>query len=397
MDQGQNMKTKPVALIIGTGIGGLSCAVALKKVGWSVRLFEKADSMRATGSGLSVMSNASAAMKKLLDIDLGLEHYGAEIRNFEIRHKSGFLLKRLPFQEIAEEQGSPSVCISRQQLQTALLDNLGEVDISHAKRFASYSESDDAVHVTFEDGTRASGDILVGADGYYSAVRDAMGIPSQVQEAGYICWLALVKYDHPQITPGYVVHYWGKGKRIGIIDIGGGWVYWWGTANMSNQEAVGWSGTSADVAKVYEGWPAIVSDIIHATPSKAIITVDAKDRSFPATWSKGRTTLLGDAAHPMLTSLGQGAGLSIEDSAVLGHVLSMSTDHQAALRRYESIRQPRAKAIVDASRALSDVEQYDQFLPRLKRDVGMLLAPAKTMRERLQASMLFDDFAVHAH
>lgn len=235
MDQGQNMKTKPVALIIGTGIGGLSCAVALKKVGWSVRLFEKADSMRATGSGLSVMSNASAAMKKLLDIDLGLEHYGAEIRNFEIRHKSGFLLKRLPFQEIAEEQGSPSVCISRQQLQTALLDNLGKVDISHAKRFASYSESDDAVHVTFEDETRASGDILVGADGYYSAVRDAMGIPSQVQEAGYICWLALVKYDHPQISPGYVVHYWGKGKRIGIIDIGGGWVYWWGTANMSNQ------------------------------------------------------------------------------------------------------------------------------------------------------------------
>jgi 2-polyprenyl-6-methoxyphenol hydroxylase and related FAD-dependent oxidoreductases len=165
---------------------------------------------------------------------------------------------------------------------------------------------------------------------------------------------------------------------------------------MSNQEAVGWSGTSADVAKVYEGWPAIVSDIIHATPNEAIITVDAKDRSFPATWSKGRATLLGDAAHPMLTSLGQGAGLSIEDSAVLGHVLSTSTDHQAALRRYESIRQPRAKAIVDASRALSDVEQYDQFLPRLKRDVGMLLAPAKTMRERLQASMLFDDFAVHA-
>lgn len=107
-------------------------------------------------------------------------------------------------------------------------------------------------------------------------------------------------------------------------------------------------------------------------------------------------TLLGDAAHPMLTSLGQGAGLSIEDAAVLGHVLDGQGDHAAALHRYETIRQPRARAIVDASRALSEVEQYDRFVPRLKRDLGMWLAPARTMRERLQTSLLFDDLAVRS-
>ncbi|WP_042991345.1 FAD-dependent monooxygenase [Vibrio mimicus] len=390
------MNGKPSALIIGTGIGGLSCAIALKKIGWSVRLFEKAESLRATGSGLSVMSNASAAMKKLLDIDLGLEHYGAAIRNFEIRHKSGLLLKRLPFQEIAEEQGAPSVCISRERLQRALLDQLGDVDISFGKRVNGYTEADDAVHVNFEDGTITSGDILIGADGFHSAVREAIGTASTIQEAGYICWLALVKYSHPQITPGYVVHYWGKGKRIGIIDIGNGWVYWWGTANMQNREAQQWRGTNSDVAKVYSGWPDIVSDIILSTRSESIISVDAKDRSFPQTWSKGRVTLLGDAAHPMLTSLGQGAGVSIEDAAVLGHVLRDAEDYSAALRRYEAIRQPRARAIVEASRALSDVEQYAQFVPRLKRDVSMLLAPERTMRERLQASLVFDDGAVYA-
>ncbi|EEW05525.1 FAD-dependent monooxygenase [Vibrio mimicus] len=390
------MNGKPSALIIGTGIGGLSCAIALKKIGWSVRLFEKAESLRATGSGLSVMSNASAAMKKLLDIDLGLEHYGAAIRNFEIRHKSGLLLKRLPFQEIAEEQDAPSVCISRERLQSALLNQLGDADISFDKRVNGYTETDHAVQVNFADGTTASGDILIGADGFHSAVREAIGTTSVIQEAGYICWLALVKYSHPQITPGYVVHYWGKGKRIGIIDIGNGWVYWWGTANMPNREAQQWRGTNSDVAKVYSGWPDIVSDIILSTRSESIISVDAKDRSFPQTWSKGRVTLLGDAAHPMLTSLGQGAGVSIEDAAVLGHVLRDAEDYSAALRRYEAIRQPRARAIVEASRALSDVEQYAQFVPRLKRDVSMLLAPERTMRERLQASLVFDDGAVYA-
>ncbi|WP_194792052.1 FAD-dependent monooxygenase [Pseudomonas sp. UFMG81] len=391
------MNKQPTALIIGTGIGGLASAVALKKSGWAVRLFEKADNLRVSGSGLSVMSNASAAMQRLLGIDLGLERYGAPILDFEIRHQSGLLLKRLPFQEIAEAQGAPSVCISRQQLQKALLDNLGEADIQLGKRFASFQEQPGAVQVSFEDGSQASGDILVGADGYHSAVREAMGVRSVPQEAGYICWLALVRYSHPQITPGKVVHYWGKGKRVGIIDIGDGWVYWWGTANMSNQQARQWQGGRAEVARVYAGWPEIVGDIIQATPDEAIISVDAKDRSFPATWSKGRVTLLGDAAHPMLTSLGQGAGMSIEDAAVLGHVLADCADPVAALRRYEAIRQPRARTIVDASRALSEVEQYDRFVPRLKRDLSMWLAPAKTMRERLQLSLLFDDQAVHAN
>jgi len=191
-----------------------------------------------------------------------------------------------------------------------------------------------------------------------------------------------------------VVQYGGKGKRVGIIDIGDGWVYWWGTANMPNRQAQQWQGSSADVAQVYAGWPAIVGDIMRSTPSESVTSVDAKDRSFPATWSQGRVTLLGDAAHPMLTSLGQGAGLSIEDAAVLGHVLVDGSDPVAALRRYETLRQPRARAIVDASRALSEVEQYDRFIPRLKRDMGMLLAPARSMRERLQASLLFDDRAV---
>lgn len=391
------MNKKPIALIIGTGIGGLASAVALKKVGWSVRLFERAESLRTSGSALSVMSNASAAMKQLLGVDLGLEHYGAPIVDFEIRHKSGLLLKRLPFQQISEEQGAPSVCISRQQLQQALLDNLGDADIQLNKRFVSVDQQVDGVQVSFEDGYKATGDILVGADGYNSAVREAIGVRSVVQEAGYICWLALVRYSHAQITPGYVVHYWGKGKRVGIIDIGDGWVYWWGTCNMPNLQAQQWRGTSDDVAQVYDGWPKIVGNIIRSTPNEAIISVDAKDRSFPMTWSQGRVTLLGDAAHPMLTSLGQGAGMSIEDAAVLGHVLADDSDHIAALRRYEALRQPRAKTIVNASRALSEIEQYDSFVPRFKRDLGMWLAPARSMRERLQTSLLFDERAVQSH
>ncbi|MBI6550295.1 FAD-dependent monooxygenase [Xenorhabdus lircayensis] len=391
------MPKNPTALIVGTGIGGLSAAIALKKIGWAVQLFEKSDSLRTTGSGLSVMSNASAAMKKLLGIDLDLERYGAEIQNFEMRHKSGLLLKRLPMQEISNQQGTPSVCISREKLHQALLDQLGDVNVTFGKRAADYVETTDGIQLNFDDGTVSHGDILVGADGFYSSIREAIGTTSIIQEAGYICWLSLVKYSHPQITPGYVVHYWGSGKRIGIIDIGNGWVYWWGTANMLPHEAKSWQGTNKDVAEFYTGWPDIVHDIILATDSTSIIAVDAKDRTFPETWTKGRVTLLGDAAHPMYTSLGQGAGLSIEDAAVLGYTLRNTDDYAEALKKYEAIRQPRARAIVDASRALSEIEQYDSLVPRVKRDVGMWFASQKTIRERLRESLLFDDIAVQAN
>lgn len=159
---------------------------------------------------------------------------------------------------------------------------------------------------------------------------------------------------------------------------------------MAPPEAKVWKGTRRDVSNIYAGWPAIVHDIIISTDDEAIITVDAKDRTFPSAWSKGRVTLLGDAAHPMLTSLGQGAGISIEDSAVLGYVLRNTRDPVMALQRYEAIRQPRARAIVDASRAVSEVEQYEGFVPRLKRDIGMRLVADKAIRKQLEASLLFD-------
>ncbi|MDE1497134.1 FAD-dependent monooxygenase [Xenorhabdus bovienii] len=391
------MYKNPTALIVGTGVGGLSAAIALKNIGWSAQLFEKSDSLRTSGSGLSVMSNASSAMQKLLGIDLDLKSYGAEIQNFEIRHKSGLLLKRLPMQEISNQQGTPCVCISREKLQQSLLDQLGDTNIAFGKRAVDYVETADGIQLNFDDGTVYHGDILVGADGFHSSIREAIQTKSIIQEAGYICWLALVKYSHPQITQGYVVHYWGSGKRIGIIDIGNGWMYWWGTANMPPHKIKSWQGTNKDITEFYTGWPDIVHDIILSTDSSSIITVDAKDRTFPETWTKGRVTLLGDAAHPMLTSLGQGAGLSIEDAAVLGYLLKNTDDYKKALKKYEAIRQPRARAIVNASRALSEIEQYDSLVPRLKRDIGMWLASQKTIRDRLKESLLFDDITVQTN
>ena len=381
------MSAKRIALVIGTGIGGLSSAIALERAGWKVKLFEKADALRASGSGLSVMSNAGIAMQGI-GVDLQLENYGAPITRFEIRHRSGRLLRALPLPDIARELAMPSVCISRAQLQQALLAQLSDVEFHFDKRAASLQEGSGGITVSFDDGRACDGDILVGADGFYSSIREAIGVSSPERAAGYICWLALV--NKPFLDPGRVVHYWGKGRRFGVIDVGGGVTYWWGTANMPPQQASNWRGDRQDIAEHYRGWPEIVQEIIHATPSDAILAVDAKDRVFSETWGRGRVTLLGDAAHSMLTSLGQGAGMAIEDAAVLGYAMREQYRPEQALRHYEAMRKPRARAIVDASRQMSDIEQLDGFLARLRRDIGIRMAPERALYQQVRQSLLFD-------
>ncbi|PKF79117.1 aromatic ring hydroxylase [Vibrio sp. vnigr-6D03] len=376
-------------IVIGGGIGGLSTAVTLEKVGCEVELYEQATELRTAGSGLSVMSNAAVALSTL-GIDLKLGKFGAPIRHFEIRSPNDKLIRNLPLPEISDENGADSVCISRKALQQALLAQVDSTKIRTNSKVVAVAENDSGVTVKFSNGSSASGDILIGADGIHSYVREVLQGPQSVRPADYICWLAITRFKHPQITPGYVGHYWGAGKRIGLIDVGGGEVYWWGTANMRNRDAKKWKGNATDILAFYEGWPSIVSEIISSTSDDKIISVPAQDKDFSAAWGKGRITLLGDAAHPMLTSLGQGAGMAIEDAAVLAHTLRDCKDPVAALRQYEEIRIPRAQMLVNASKALSETEQDDRYFHRLKRDFSLKWLPQSKLKQNLKSSLDFE-------
>ncbi|PHM46857.1 FAD-dependent monooxygenase [Xenorhabdus miraniensis] len=384
-------------IIVGAGIGGLTAAIVLRKIGHCVEVYEQAPTLRTVGSGLSVMSNAVAALSSI-GINLKLEHFGAPVKRFEIRNVKDRLIRSLPIPEISSSNGFDSVCISRKALQEALLQQLDKNIIHVGAKVTGITENDDGVSVRFADGKETHGDLLIGADGIYSFVRDYVQGNKPVRSADYICWLAITRYQHPQITPGYVGHYWGAGKRIGLIDVGDGEVYWWGTANMCTEQTHNWQGNTKDILAYYQGWPAIVSDIIQQTPPEDIIAVPAQDRPFSPLWGKGRITLLGDAAHPMLTSLGQGAGMAIEDAAVLGHVFKQQSDPISALRQYEKTRLPRAEMLVNASRMLSEVEQEDRFFHCLKRELSLRFVPTAKLRENLERSLSFStgDFDTEA-
>ncbi len=380
------------AIVIGAGIGGLTAAAALRKAGLDVEVYERAAELRAAGSGLSVMSNAIAALDSLgLGIDLAGR--GQPLESYHVRTPRGRLIREFPFPEIIARVGSPSVLITRADLQQALLEATEGIPVVTGSTATAFeweeTGGDGGVRVTFADGSEAYGDVLIGADGFHSAVRRQLVGPEEARDSGYICWLAVVPYTHPKFAPGSVIHYWGAGRRFGLVDVGGGRVYWWGTKNMPAERSRSWKGDRTEIFETYDGWADEVVHAIDVTPDDAVIAVPSQDRAFLERWGRGPVTLLGDAAHPMLTSLGQGCCMAIEDAVVLGRVLTGAQDIPAALRRYEDLRRDRTRGMVAASRGISTFEQSETLIRRPVRDAYFRFMPRRKLTGMLEDALTF--------
>ncbi|MDX3224911.1 FAD-dependent monooxygenase [Streptomyces sp. ME19-01-6] len=380
---------RPKAVVIGAGIGGLTLAAALRQVDIDVAVYERATELKAAGSGLGVLSNGGAALDAL-GIDIGLEKRGQVLQRFGINDAEGNHITWFPIPELSNELGlPPTVVISRSDLQQGLLEAVGDTPITLGAAAVGYETRPDGATVRFADGSQAHGDIVIGADGINSAIRGQITGPEPVHEAGYVCWLAIVPFSHPRFETGSVLHYWGSGQRFGLLDLGHGQTYWFGTKNMSVERAADWQGTKEEIVQAYAGWADEVQAAIRVTPEEDIIAIPARDRAFLEQWGDGRVTLLGDAAHPMLTSLAQGAGMAIEDAVVLAGTLARSSDLTAGLRSYEDQRRERTRAMVLASRALSEQEQLEDPRQRHERDEQLRRTTYAAFAEQQRDVLMF--------
>lgn len=383
------MTVQKKAIIVGAGIGGLTAAATLRRVGLRVELYERAAELRPAGGALSLMSNAVLALRTL-GIEPKFDQHAETLSELHFVTARGRPIRTLRFGGITEELGAPSYGIHRADLQQVLLEEIGDSPVHLDAAATGFAADGDGVVVRFGDGRRARGDLLIGADGFGSAIRRQIAGPERPREAGYVCWLATPSFTHPRIPKAFGAHYWGRGERFGIANIGSGRIYWWGTKNMPPDRARAWTGGKADVMRVFAGWAEEVQAVLRATPEEEILTVPAQDRPFLERWGQGPVTLLGDAAHPMLTSLGQGAALAMEDAVVLAHHLADAADVPRALRRYEDARRPRTRRMVGMAHAMSRMEQAERPLHVLARNAYFRLVPRFAIDRRNRAILDFD-------
>jgi 2-polyprenyl-6-methoxyphenol hydroxylase-like FAD-dependent oxidoreductase len=373
------------AIVVGSGIGGLSAAIALRKVGVEAVVFERARELREIGAGLSLMANATGALNGM-GLAGALRGMGQTIGVAEIRAWRGDLLSRVPAWRITEKVGARSAAVHRADLQAALVRELGDENVRLGASCVGFDQESGGVRAFFADGTEERADLLVGADGLRSTIRQSLLGDGSPRYAGYTAWRAVVSPREGLVPAGEAVEVWGRGVRFIRAGIGRGRVYWAATKNAPEGERNA-SGQAAkeEVLGLCSGWLDPVEALVSATDGDEILRTDIYDRDPPEKrWGEGRVTLLGDAAHPMTPDMGQGACQAIEDAVALAECLKERQDVENALALYEARRLRRTAAIVRGSRRMGRIAQLQNPLACRLRDSALKALPDRVQMRQLE-------------
>jgi salicylate hydroxylase len=341
--------------VIGGGIGGLAAALGLHRAGFRVDVYEQAPQLTEVGGGINMGPNAARILYRL---GLGESLDCAAVRPISAhvrRWDDGRTLQKAPLNPLCDElYGAPHLTVHRADLQAIIAAGLPKQRIHLGHRLTTLIDHGDAVEARFANGAVIEADILVGADGIHSTVRELLFGAEDPQFAGCVAYRGLVpaeriaelgleRGNQSWLGPGgHLVHYFVSGGRL-LNFVG------WTEHDTWNREDWTDRATIERALAAFEGWHPQVRRIISAADTCFIWALF--DRDPLPRWSAGRVTLLGDACHPMYPFMAQGAAQAIEDGATLATLLKSGGDPPALLKRYEELRLPRVTRLQQMSRA----------------------------------------------
>ena len=369
------------ALVIGGGIGGLSAAIAIARAGYEPVVYEQADELREIGAGVAIWSNAYRALEAL-GLGDSLAAVTSPLTSVETRRKDGRVLQSMPIGELDSKSGAPSVGFHRRELLSLLADQISPDAIVTGARFETLHQDENGVTARFQDGREDRGDILIGADGIFSAVRSQILGDVAVDYGGYVVWRGVGEFEPATTYPRHAsVRSLSRDQHFGIVELSRNRFFWYATRNQPHDDPEP-GGRKETLRRLFSDWHDPIPAVLEATPEEEMLRHGLFRIRTLRSWTDRRVTLLGDAAHPMAPSLGQGACQAIEDGVVIGHCLGANADPKAALADYERKRLPRARSVVRWSRFFAATEQFRNPVICAARDLQTALTP-KTVALRL--------------
>ena len=350
--------------VVGAGIGGLGAAIALARAGWEPTVFEAEERLRPLGAGLSVWPNGTRALRQL---GLGDLVESAPRTGGALRRADGSPLAEFDPEGIAARYGAPLIGVHRGDLQAALLAALGSERVRTGMRL----ERLEGDRLRFAGGEEVSADLVVGADGIGSSVRKAILADGDPRDPGLVAFRGVAPVERS--VP--VGEWWAAGSVAGLLELGGGRVYWYvAYRGEPDREAL---------PRLLAGYGEELRAVAAATDPDDVLLHRLLDRDPVASWSQGSATLLGDAAHPMLPFLGQGANAALADAVALGAALAEEADVAAALRRYERERVKATAALVSGSRRAAKAALTGSAIGRRLRDAALSRLPESARLRQL--------------
>lgn len=363
-------------LIIGGGIGGSAAALAMLRAGHKVSIFEQVKAKSEVGAGIQISPNASRLLHRY-GLSARLDEVAVRPQAVEARRwDDGKILSSSPLGDTVETAfGAPHYHVHRAELLKVITDAIPGESLHEGKRCIDIVDEGNGVLAKFDDGSSAEGDILIGADGIHSYVRKHLFGAEAPRFSGNIAFRGLVpreRIGHLNLKlnttnwlgpGGHFVHYFvSSGRYLNFVAV----------SEQSEWRGESWN-DRADVGEAinrYPGWNSQIHEILQA--SEQIFKWALFDRDPLPKWTKGRVTLLGDACHPMLPYMAQGAAQAIEDGATLARCLAEEpADTETALRHYETVRLPRTSHVQAMSRRNATVFHLPDGPEQQERDSKM--------------------------
>jgi salicylate hydroxylase len=336
------------AVVVGGGLGGLAAAVALTQAGIDVQVHEQAQQLTEVGAGVSLAPNGLRMLERL-GLGEGIERVGVRYLSPKLLFSDGRPARHELHQFTRPGQ---NVGIHRADMLALLAAQLPPGAVRTGQRCTGFSQDADSATASFADGTTATADVVIGADGIHSVLQGFAVAPARPVFSGVVAHRGLVpridecRADAFQMWVGENRHFLVFPVRAGQLLNYVGFV----PSDTSVRESWSASGDPAALAAHFAGWDPIIGQVIAAIsgPGGTGFQWGMYDRAPLPRWSIGRLTLLGDAAHPMLPHLGQGVNQALEDAVVLATLLgasSGSADVPRALAAYELLRRDRTARV----------------------------------------------------
>ena len=330
-------------LVVGAGVSGISVARGLLRDGHDVTVFDQRPNVTAGGGAVTIWSNGATVLDQL---GVDMTGAGQPLSAVRVMTSTGRPLATMDLDAMVNRLGAPIRMVPRRILLERLLKGFPADRIRRNSRAARVVDNGNGVRVDFEDGSSADGDVLIGADGLHSVVRDVVGAPA-AKPTGWCSWQGLVTL--PGIPEPHVARMMiGEHGNLGLWPAGGSDLQWWFDLPWS-PDFVRPQRPIEMIRSHFAGWSDLVDEVLATLTDDDLAPSPFPHFRHPVPGAgAGAVTLLGDAAHTMPPTLAQGTNQALLDTMVLCKALSdlpEGVDVSSALRRYENTRRRKVKAV----------------------------------------------------